>query len=115
LVLATPHCAFFPDVFLNLATPVRHLAYSVFAKIIFGIDTLFYDCLDLVHVFITPSCVHDSMALSYARGFKCGYIHTGNPDHDIDHDIPSHGHLDQGCSSLRSRLHRHRHNGDHLA
>jgi hypothetical protein len=33
-------------------------------------------------------------SLLRARGFKCGYIDTGNPDHDIDHGIPSHGYLD---------------------
>jgi hypothetical protein len=29
-----------------------------------------------------------------ARGFKCGYIDTDNPDHDIDHGEPWHGYLD---------------------
>jgi hypothetical protein len=50
-----------------------------------------------------------------ARGFKCGYIDIGNPDHDIDHDISSHGYLDQGCSTHRSWLPRHWHKGYHLA
>jgi hypothetical protein len=27
------------------------------------------------------------------RGFKCGYIDTGKPDHDIDHGNPSHSYL----------------------
>jgi hypothetical protein len=33
------------------------------------------------------------MELSCACGFKCSYIDTGNPDHDIDHGVPSHGYL----------------------
>jgi hypothetical protein len=32
---------------------------------------------------------HDFMALSYASGFMCGYIGTGNLDHNIDHGVPS--------------------------
>jgi hypothetical protein len=55
------------------------------------------------------------MALSCTRGFKCGYIDTGNPDHDIDNGVPSHGYLDQGCSTRRFRLPRYRHKGYHLA
>jgi hypothetical protein len=54
------------------------------------------------------------MALSCARGLKCGYIDTGNPDHDIDHGIPSHSYLDQGYNTNRSRIPRHRHKGYHL-
>jgi hypothetical protein len=50
-----------------------------------------------------------------ACGFKCGNIDNGNPDHDIDHDEPSHGYLDQSCGTHRSRLPRHRHKGYHLA
>jgi hypothetical protein len=50
-----------------------------------------------------------------ARGLKCGYIDTVNPDYDIDRGIPSHGYLDQGWSTHRSRLPRHRHKGYHLA
>jgi hypothetical protein len=50
-----------------------------------------------------------------ACGFKCGYIDTGNPDHDIDHGEPSHDYIDQGCSTHRSRLPRYRHKGYHLA
>jgi hypothetical protein len=55
------------------------------------------------------------MWLSCARGFKCGYIDTDNPDHDIDHDIPSHGYLGQGCNTQCSRLPQHQHKGYHLA
>jgi hypothetical protein len=40
-----------------------------------------------------PSCAHDFMALSCARGFKCGYIDTDNPEHDMNHDIHLHGYL----------------------
>jgi hypothetical protein len=29
----------------------------------------------------------------------CGYLDTGNPDHDIDHGDPSHGYLDHGAQS----------------
>jgi hypothetical protein len=54
------------------------------------------------------------MVLSCARGFKCGYIDTGNPDHDIDHGVPLHCYLDQGFNTHRSRLPRHRHKGFHL-
>jgi hypothetical protein len=72
---------------------------------VFGFVVLFIDCLGRVHVFTThASCAHDSMALSCARGFKYGYIDTGNPDHDIDHGVPLHGYLDQGCSTHRSWL-----------
>jgi hypothetical protein len=51
----------------------------------------------------------------HACGFKCGYIDTGNPDHDIDHGEPSHDYLDLGCSTHHSRLPRHWHKGYHLA
>jgi hypothetical protein len=55
-----------------------------------------------------PSCAHNSMALSCARDFKCGYIDTNNPNHDIDHGVPSHDYLDQGCNTHRSHLPRPR-------
>jgi hypothetical protein len=58
LVLATPSCAFFPDVSPDLATPVWHLAYGVFYKIVFGFVALFNDYLDQVDVFITRALVH---------------------------------------------------------
>jgi hypothetical protein len=108
-VLATPPRAFFPDVSLDLATPVWRLAYGVFDKIIFGFISLFTDCLPrssrcLHHM--CASCAHESMALYCARGFKYDYIDTGNPDHDIDHGILSHCYLDQGSSTHRSRLPR---------
>jgi hypothetical protein len=48
------------------------------------------------------------MALSCARDFKCGYIDTDNPNHDIDHGVPSHDYLDQGCNTHRSQLPRPR-------
>jgi hypothetical protein len=69
---------------------------------------IFDDCHRRVSVIIT-------WRLLRARGFKCGYIDTGNPDHNIDHGITSHGYLDQGCRTHRSRLPRHRHKGYHLA
>jgi hypothetical protein len=53
------------------------------------------------------------MALPRAYGFLCGNNDTGIPDHDIDHDISSHGHLDLGTTP-RSRLPRHQHKGYHL-
>jgi hypothetical protein len=31
------------------------------------------------------------MAIPCTRGFICGYLDTGKPDHDIDHGIPSRG------------------------
>jgi hypothetical protein len=55
------------------------------------------------------------MALTYARGFKCGYIDTRNPDHDIDYDIPLNGYLDQSCNTHRSWLPRYWNKGYHLA
>jgi hypothetical protein len=72
----------------------------------FGIIIL-DDCPRRVSVIITSRLLR-------ARGFQCGYIDTGNPDHDIDHGIPSHGYLDQGCSTHRSWLPQHRHKGYHL-
>jgi hypothetical protein len=92
---------------LVLAQLWPHLVLDGSDCIDFGIIIL-DDCPRRVSVIIT-------MALSCARGFKCDYIDTGNPDHDIDHGIPSHGYLDQGCSTHRSRLPRHRHKGYHLA
>jgi hypothetical protein len=93
--------AFFPGVSLDLTTPVWRLAYGIFNKNVFGLVALFDNCLNQVHIFTTrASCAHDSMALSCVRGFKCGYINTGNSDHDV----PSHGYLEQGCSIHRSRL-----------
>jgi hypothetical protein len=104
-VFAQPEYAFIPDVRLVLAKPWPHLVLDGLDCINFGI-ALLDDCLDASSSFYG--------ALS-ARGFKCGYIDTGNPDHDIDHGEPSHGYLDQGCSIHRSRLPRHRHKGYHLA
>jgi hypothetical protein len=34
------------------------IAYGVFNKIVFGFDTLFDDCLDRFHVFITRALMH---------------------------------------------------------
>jgi hypothetical protein len=103
---------FLPRRVPGLVTPVWCFAYGVFDKIVFGFVALFNDCLDQVNVFITrASCAHDSMALSCAHGFKCGYIDTDNPDHGV----PSHGYLDQCCSTHHSRLPRHWHTGYHLA
>jgi hypothetical protein len=48
-------------------------------------------------------------------GFKCDHIDTGNPDQNIDHGVPLHGYLDQGCNTHRTRLPRHRNKGYHLA
>jgi hypothetical protein len=86
-----------------LATP--HLVLDGSDCIDFDI-TLLDDCLD-----VSPSFY----GALRACGFKCGYIDTGNPDHDIDHGELSHGYLNQGCSTHRSRLPRHRHKGYHLA
>jgi hypothetical protein len=97
-----------------LANPVWCLTYGVFDKVIFCIDTLF-DAIESMSSLHAPSCAHDSMVLPCARGFKCGYIGTDNPDHDIDYSIPSHGYLDQGFGTHRARLSRHWHKGYHLA
>jgi hypothetical protein len=114
-VLATPPHAFFLDVSLDLANPVWRLAYGIFDKIVFGLDLSSIASIESMSSSCTPSCAHDSMALSCARGFKCDYIDTGNPDHDIDHGVPLHGYLDQGCNTHCSRLPRHRNKGYHLA
>jgi hypothetical protein len=108
--------AFVPDVRLVLAQLWPHLVLDGFDKIVFGIDTLFDDCLDRVPVFITmaPLALSAPRRFPRTRGFMCGYLDTGTPDHDIDHGISSHGYLDLGTAS-RSRLPRHRHKGYHLA
>jgi hypothetical protein len=105
LVLAQPEYAFVPDVRLVLAKPWPHLVLGGSDYIDFGI-ALLDDCLDTLSSFYGALC---------ACGFKCGYIDTGNPDHDIDHGEPLYDYLDQGCSTHRSRLPRHRHKGYHLA
>jgi hypothetical protein len=79
-------------VHLVLAKPWPHLVLDGSDCIDFGI-ALLDDCLDASPSFYVRAC-----------GFKCGYIDTGNPDHDIDHGEPSHGYLDQGCSTHRSWL-----------
>jgi hypothetical protein len=104
-VLAQLEYAFVPDVRLVLAKPWTHLVLDGSDCIDFDI-ALLDDCLDS-----SPSFY----GALRACGFKCGYIDTGNPDHDIDHGDSSHGYLDQGCSTHRSRLPRHRHKGYHLA
>jgi hypothetical protein len=103
--LAQPEYAFVPDVRLVLAKSWLHLFLDGSDCIDFGI-ALLDDCLDA-----SPSFY----GALRACGLKCGYIDTGNPNHDIGHDIPSHGYLNQGCSTHRSRLPRHRHKGYHLA
>jgi hypothetical protein len=92
---------------LVLAQLWLHLVFDGLDCIDFGIIIL-DDCPQRVSVIIT-------MVLSCARGFKCGYIDTGNLDHDIDHGILSHDYLDQGCSTHLSQLPQHRHKGYHLA
>jgi hypothetical protein len=104
-VLARLEYAFVPEVRLVLAKPWPHLILDGSDCIDFDI-ALLSDCLDA-----SPSFYG---ALG-ACGFKYGYIDTGIPDHDIDHGEPSHGYLDQDCSTHRSRLPRHRHKGYHLA
>jgi hypothetical protein len=104
-VLAQPEYAFVPDVCLVLAKPWPHLVLDGSNCIDFGI-ALLDDCLDA-----SPSFY----GALRACGFKCGYIDTGNPDHNIDHGEPSHDYLNQFCSIHRSRLPRHRHKGYHLA
>jgi hypothetical protein len=105
LVLVTPEYAFVPDVCLVLAKPWPHLVLNGFDCIDFGI-ALLDDCLDTSPSFYGALC---------ACGFKCDYIDTDNPDHDIDHGEPSYGYLDQGCNTHRSRLPRYLYKGYHLA
>jgi hypothetical protein len=83
-VLAQLEYAFVPDVRLVLAKPWLHLVLDGSDNIDFGI-ALLDDCLDA-----SPS-FYDALR---AYGFKCGYIDTDNPDHDIDHGEPWHGYLD---------------------
>jgi hypothetical protein len=104
-VLAQPEYAFVPDVCLVLAKPWPHLVLDGLDCIDFGI-ALLDDCLDA-----SPSF----SGTLRACGFICGYLDTSAPDHDIDHGDPSHGYLDQGCSTHRSQLPQHRHKGYHLA
>jgi hypothetical protein len=106
-VLAKRQYAYAPDVRLVLAQLWPHLVLDGSDCINFGIIIL-EDCPRRVSVIIT-------MMPSLRPRFRCGYIDTGNPAHDIDHGIPSHAYLDQGCSTHRSRLPRHRHKGYHLA
>jgi hypothetical protein len=94
LVLAQPKYAFIPDMRLVLAKPWTHLVLDGSDCIDFDI-ALLDDCLDASSSFYGTLC---------ACGFKCGYIDTGNPDHDIDHGEPLYGYLDQGCITHRSRL-----------
>jgi hypothetical protein len=103
-VLAQPEYAFVPDVRLVLAKPWPHLVLDGSDCIDFGI-ALLDDCLD-----VSPSFY----GALRACGFIYGYLVIGTR-HDIDHGDPSHGYLDQGCSTHRSRLPRHRHKGYHLA
>jgi hypothetical protein len=65
---------------LVLAQLWPHLVLDGSDCIDFGI-IIFDDCHQCISVIIT-------WRLLRARGFKCGYIDTGNPDHDIDHGIP---------------------------
>jgi hypothetical protein len=96
-VLVKPEYAFVPDMRLVLAKPWPHLILDGSDCINFCI-TFFDDYLNVLPSF------YDAL---HACGFKCGYIDTGNPDHDIDHGKPSYGYLDQGCGTHRSRLPRH--------
>jgi hypothetical protein len=104
LVLAQPEYAFVPDMRLVLAKPWPHLVLDGSDCIDFGI-ALLDDCLDASLSFY---------GALRACGFICGYLVIGTC-HDIDHGDPSHGFLDQGCSTHRSRVPRHRHKGYHLA
>jgi hypothetical protein len=97
--LAQPEYAFIPDVRLVLAKPWPHLVLDGSDCIHFGI-ALLNDCLDA-----SPSFYGTLRAC----GFIYGYLIISTR-HDIDH-----GYLDQGCSTHRSRLPRHRHKGYHLA
>jgi hypothetical protein len=96
---------FVPDVRLVLTKPWPHLILDGSDCIDFGI-ALLDDCLNA-----SPSFY----GALRACGFKCDCIDTANPDHNINHGEPLHGYLDQGCSTHRSWLPRHRHKGYHLA
>jgi hypothetical protein len=52
---------------------------------------------------------HSPRALC-ADDFSCSYL-TQAHDNDIDHDVPYHGYLDQGCTIQRSRVPHHQHKG----
>jgi hypothetical protein len=100
-VLAQPEYAFIPDVRLVLAKPWPHLFLN-------GLDCIDFD------IALLDDCLDPSPSFYGALrtcGFICGYLIIGTR-HDID---PSHGYLNQGCSTHRSRLPQHRHKGYHLA
>jgi hypothetical protein len=103
-VLAQPEYAFVPDMRLVLEKPWPHLVLDGSDCIDFGI-ALLDDCLDA-----SPSFY----GALRACGFICGFLDIGTR-HDIDHGDPSHGYLDQCCSTHRPQLPRHRHKGYHLA
>jgi hypothetical protein len=81
-------------------------------KTFFGIDTVYNDCL-IDSLSLSPShpCAHGSMPLSCACRFMCGYLNTGNPEHDIDNSVPSQTYLDQDFNTHYTRLPQHRHIG----
>nr|XP_051196835.1 uncharacterized protein LOC127310183 [Lolium perenne] len=62
-----------------------------------------------------PRCVSVTLLARYALPASFAATSTLAPDHDIDHDNPSHDTLHQGCTAQRSWLPRHRHKGYHLA
>jgi hypothetical protein len=63
----------------------------------------------------TASMHRRPSTVPYAPAASSAATSTSAPDHDIDHGDSSHGYLDQGCSTHRSQLPRHRHKGYHLA
>ena len=51
------------------------------------------DCIDFGidrHLRPASTRLRHPLRVLCACGFMCGYIDTGNPDHDIDHGDPSH-------------------------
>jgi hypothetical protein len=100
-VLAKPKYAFITDMPLVPAKLGPHLVLDGSDCIVSGID---------IHLRWLPRCVSVILPTHYAPWASCAATSTSKL-----HNIPSHGYLDQGCCTHRSRLPRYRHKGYHLA
>jgi hypothetical protein len=94
-VLATPVRAFVHDVSPGLATPARRVVNIVFSPAHHYFDTT------APMINSAPPCARGSTATSSTPATPTRH----RPRHS------SHGYLDHGYTTLRSRLHRHRHKG----
>jgi hypothetical protein len=124
-VLATSGRAFIPDAFLSLASSAQRLNFIGFDIVFLGIDyfstssSTASPTLSFLLVLDGSVCIISSIAIPlrrlhrhvsvilhayYAPVASCAATSTSAPHHDIGHSIPSHGYLDQGCSTHRSLL-----------